>query len=122
MLPRVLTFFVAFMLFWFGLAAPEPVAAAAAPEAAAQVETSLAGVEQGSPGHERAAGDPPGEKPFVQLHAEGAADVPALLPVRPAADAPTLTMGRPRPYATAAWLAPYLDGLQRPPAAPGIRD
>ena len=52
-----------------------------------------------------------------QTLAEGALDPLPLLMARPTAGVPTLTMSRPRPYATASWLAPYLDGPQRPPCA-----
>ena len=53
----------------------------------------------------------------VQGHAEPLADLQAVLMDRTSAPATGLTMVRPRPYAALARLAPYLDGLQRPPCA-----
>lgn len=48
---------------------------------------------------------------------QGAADLPAFAMTPPEADAPGLTMSKPRPYELAAWFTPFLDGPQRPPCA-----
>jgi len=45
------------------------------------------------------------------------ADQPGLFLVGPSAHAPALTMTRPKPYASASLMPPYLDGPQRPPCA-----
>jgi len=68
--------------------------------------------EASPPLQDSAPDEQPGQSPC-----EGAMDSPALLTVRPEAKAPLLTMSRPRPYAMAAWRAPFLDGPQRPPCA-----
>jgi len=48
---------------------------------------------------------------------EAVIDLVGLVPPDGEASSPALLMTWPGPYATLAWIAPYLDGLQRPPRA-----
>jgi hypothetical protein len=48
---------------------------------------------------------------------EAVIDLVGLVPIDGDASSPALLMTWPGPYATLAWIAPYLDGPQRPPRA-----
>ena len=53
----------------------------------------------------------------AQAQIEGSADSPELLQQFADPRVPALTMAPPRPREAAAWRAPTLDGLRRPPRA-----
>ena len=53
----------------------------------------------------------------TQAAEEGVVDLVGLLPTDADAPSTLLLMTWPGPYATLAWIAPYLDGPQRPPRA-----
>lgn len=53
----------------------------------------------------------------AQAAEEGVVDLVGLLPTNTGAPSTLLLMSWPGPYAALAWMAPYLDGPQRPPRA-----
>jgi hypothetical protein len=112
---RLFALVLALVLAWAGFAAQEPVRAPAALGAG----QALAALQDGSPSWHldpSPAGEPGQHEPHdTQSHAETLSDLPALVPVRHAAQAPALTMARPGPYTLATLHPPYLDGLRRPP-------
>lgn len=55
------------------------------------------------------------DDPPAPAQAEGGTDLPALMPHLADALRSALAMARPGPHLVAAWLAPTLDGLRRPP-------
>ena len=68
----------------------------------------------------QAAGSEGGASPGVQTTQaaeEGVVDLVGLLPTDAGAPSTLLLMSWPGPYAALAWIAPYLDGPQRPPRA-----
>jgi hypothetical protein len=112
--PRVVALFLALVLFWSGFTTQEQAVLFAS--ANIKQGYSVPGdlpqpVDDGSI-DDHHLDDQPG-----QMLAEGAMELLPLLMTQPAAGVPTLTMPRPRPYAMAAWLEPYLAGPQRPPCA-----
>lgn len=113
MVHRVIALFLALLLCWSGFATQEQ-AVALASASSDQVEVGLAD-QAPQPTEEDHLGDRPGH-----AQVEGALDFPALVMTLPSAAVPFLTMARPGPYARAAWLAPHLDGPQRPPCATRI--
>jgi hypothetical protein len=113
--PRVLALLLALVLFWSGFTTQE--------QAISFASSNNEQAAVGSPGelpqpvHDGSIDDHHLDDQPGQTLAEGAMDPLPLLTTGPAAAVPALTMSRPRPYAMAAWLAPYLDGPQRPPCA-----
>jgi hypothetical protein len=112
--PRVLALLFALVLFWSGFTTQEQAVLFASANSG-QVDSVPGDFPQ--PVHDGSIDDHHLDDQPGQTLAEGAMDPLPLLMARPAAGIPTLTMSRPRPYAMAAWLAPYLDGPQRPPCA-----
>lgn len=111
---RFFALVLAGVLAWAGFAAQEPGRA----PAALMAGQALAALHDGSPWHldPGPADEPAQHDPHdTQSHAETLSDLPALVPVRHAAQAPALTMARPGPYTLATLHPPYLDGLRRPP-------
>lgn len=118
MLSRFIALLFALVLASCGFATQAPatvIAASSASTLDAGVSGEAAQREHAGPADEHALDEPSG-----QAQSEGAMDPPALVMARPDAKAPLMTMSRPRPYAVAAWRAPYLDAPQRPPCAAHI--
>jgi hypothetical protein len=115
MLSRVIALLFALVLASSGFAAQAPAMVIAA-SSAASLDAGVSG-EHAPCEHGGTADEHPFDDPTGQAQSEGAMDPPALVMARPDAKAPLLTMSRPRPYAIAAWRAPYLDAPQRPPCA-----
>ena len=88
-----------------------------APPSAGQVEAVLSA----DPAQENQAGpaDPelPDESTPASSELEGGSDLPEGVACLADPRLPALPMARPRPLAAAAWRAPTLDGLRRPPRA-----
>ena len=110
MLSRPVQFFLALVLFWSGFAIQVQAGSAAAGEQ--QLEVQLTGdlphCDRADP-TDHGADDRP-----VQAQAEGGTDLPALVQQLAAAQI-AFGVVRPGPHRMAAWLAPTLDGLRRPP-------
>ncbi|MES2101535.1 MAG: hypothetical protein V4569_17050 [Pseudomonadota bacterium] len=115
MLSRVIALLFALVLASSGFAMQAP-ALAIATSSASPLDAGVAG-ETAPCEQDRSADERPLDDPAGQAQSEGAMDPPALVMARPDAKTPLLTMSRPRPYAVAAWRAPYLDAPQRPPCA-----
>ena len=112
--PRVLALLLALVLFWSGFTTQEQAVLFAS--ASTEQVDSLPG-DLPQPVHDGSIDDHHLDDQPGQTLAEGAMDPLPLLMAQPAAGAPILAMSRPRPYATAFWLAPCLAGPQRPPCA-----
>ena len=112
--PRVFALFLALVLFWSGFTTQEQAISFASSNLG-QVNSVPGELPQ--PVHDGSIDDHHLDDQPGQTLAEGAMDPLPLLTTGPAAAVPALTMSRPSPYAMAAWLAPYLDGPQRPPCA-----
>ena len=105
--------FIAFILFWSafatfgqaGVAAPLVGAQAEAQSMADSPRRDATGASEQQQEDESAAAS----------QAEGSADSPELIPHLPDPCVLALAMARPRPLEAAAWRAPALDGLRRPP-------
>ncbi|HSI61022.1 MAG TPA: hypothetical protein VLA16_25920 [Ideonella sp.] len=118
MFARAVSLLLALTLFWSTFAPLQP----GVPAATQGIEQADAGsatlqtlpAHDGSPAHQPLDGAP------GQAQAESVTDLLALVPSRADTQAPSLTMARPHPHAPAAWLAPHLDGPQRPPCAAAL--
>lgn len=111
----MISFLLAFALLLIGLAPQEQVVRLAA----SNVEPAQAQEGGQSPRlHEGSPDDHPGDAPTAQWEVQGetSTDLVGLLAHRHAA-LPALPMGWPRPQVATRWLAPDLDGPQRPPRA-----
>lgn len=115
MLPRVIALLLALVTFWSGFV-PQDAAASITPAAVLLADAASA-AELDTPVSDIPVDEQPVEELPAQALAEGAMDAPGLFRACPDTRIPALTMARPRPYAAVAWLAPYLDGPQRPPCA-----
>lgn len=115
MLSRVIALLFALVLASPGFVAQDQAIAIAA-SSASSLDAGVAG-DSAQREHAGSADEHPLDDPAGQAQSEGAMDPPALVMARPDAKTPLLTMSRPRPYAMAAWRAPYLDAPQRPPCA-----
>jgi hypothetical protein len=112
--PRVIALLLALVLLWSGLTTQEQA-----------ISFASSSIEQGysvpsdlpQPVHDGSIDDHHLDDQPGQTLAEGTMELPPLLMTRPAAGVPKLAMSRPRPYAMAAWIEPYLAGPQRPPCA-----
>ena len=111
---RAVAFFLVLALAWAGIAAQDSAATLSASAVGGEVEcVQLSADTQ----HKNAGGDRPIDGQPMQAQAETLADQPGLFLVGPSAHPPALTMTRPKPYASACLVPPYLDGPQRPPCA-----
>lgn len=113
---RALAFLLAFVLLWTGISGPQPAHALAAPDRAPLALSLPAEPAACTP--TAPADEPPAAAPAESLaagHAESLADPLALLMDGAPAPATALRMARPHPGAAPTRLAPFLDGLRRPP-------
>ncbi|MBC7994250.1 MAG: hypothetical protein H7Z15_13560 [Rhizobacter sp.] len=107
---RAIAFFLVLALAWAGIATQDSATLSAVGGDVDCVQS--ADTQPKSSGGERQIDGQP-----MQAQAETLADQPGLFLVGPSAHPPALTMTRPKPYASASLLPPYLDGPQRPPCA-----
>lgn len=113
MIHRALAIFLALLLCWSGFTTQEQVLTASTGD---RVEVSLS-EETREPLHDGSVDDHHLDDQPGHAQVEGAMDLPALVTTLPSVTSPSLTMSRPGPHARAPWVAPYLDGPQRPPCA-----
>ena len=111
---RCAALFIAFILFWSAFATYGQAAPAVPP---ADAPAAASGQADSPQQEEHGAAEPSQEDGAALWQAEGGADSPELIPHLPGSRTPTLVMARPRPLDAAAWRAPVLDGLRRPPRA-----
>jgi hypothetical protein len=118
MFSRTVAIFLALVLVWAGFATQEEAFSIASqnhPPAYAGPENDASHrVSDGSVDDHHLDDQP------VQAHAENLADQPGLFLVNPEARVSALAMTRPTLYITAAFTAPYLEALQRPPCVTAL--
>jgi len=112
MLLRAVAFLLAFALAWTGIAAHDSATTFSAADIWPDRVQLSADAQPKSTDTERPIDGQP-----VQAQAETLADQPGLVLAGPSTHLPALTMTRPKPYASASLMPPYLDGPQRPPCA-----
>ena len=118
MFARALSLLLALTLFWSTFTPLQPRMPAAA-QSTEQADARPAAL-QTPPADDGSLAHHPLDGPPGQAQAEGVMDLLALVPSRADTPTPSLTMARPHPHTTAAWLAPHLDGPQRPPCAAAL--
>ncbi len=112
MFVRAIAIFLVLALAWAGIAAQDNPATFSAAGGESHCVQPSADAQPKSTGGERSIDGQP-----MQAQTETLADQPGLFLVGPSAHPPALTMTRPKPYASASLLPPYLDGPQRPPCS-----
>ena len=116
---RAAAVFIAFVLFWSAFAT---YGQARSPAPFGGVQAEVKGIADSAPPGQDLFG-PAEQQPLSddstgQSEVEGGgADSPELIQPLPDPRVPALAMARPRPHEAAAWRAPTLDGLRRPPRA-----
>jgi len=110
---RAIAFLLALVLSWSAFAGHAQAAPAVAADAPQPMELWTAASPDRLP--EFPLDPQPLDDAPAQTHAESSSELPALIPAGAAAPLPAHRTVHPRPRATPARAAPYLDGLQRPP-------
>jgi len=111
--PRVLLLLLALVLVWSGHLVDRPVSSSVSITVHHEGH-SAAGLTHQAAG---SVGDSSPTGQMTQAAEEAVLDLVGLLPAGTVAPSSSLLMSRPAPYANQAWIAPYLDGPQRPPRA-----
>ena len=111
---RALLLLLALVLVWSGETVDGPLGSSASISVSQHDGAAVAALTfqaAGSEGHASAGGQ------TTQAAEEGVVDLVGLLPTDAGAPSTLLSMTWPGPYAALMWIAPYLDGPQRPPRA-----
>jgi len=111
---RALFLLLAFVLVWSGQAADRAASSSASIAVLHHEGHSAAAVTHQATALQGEA-SPAGQT--TRAAEEVVIDLVGLLPPDTDAPASSLVMAGPMPYTARAWIAPYLDGLQRPPRA-----
>jgi len=111
---RVLSLLLAFVMLWSGFAVQEHALSTLTTDALWSLAAPDATAEDGS------TADPQRNDRPAQAQIESLADGQVLLSEGTETPLPALTMARPRAQAASDWVAPWLDGLQRPPCVTAV--